>query len=169
MRAIIKKTNIHMILFVIVSVLVPIGVYFFLPLFLKLLSGKKPVSRTALVVAGILFFVSWYLPSPKIQGEYTAFTTHFLGGGIFCGLVWLYITRQLNVKLGWAMNLLGLFFFVSGLGVLNELFELVITSLGFVGLNPSDTWWDLLANTFGAVSGVILYYGIRIFHTNKGK
>jgi glycopeptide antibiotics resistance protein len=36
------------------------------------------------------------------------------------------------------------------LGVANELFELFITQSGLIHLDPSDTWWDLLANTLGA-------------------
>lgn len=38
------------------------------------------------------------------------------------------------------------------LGVANELFELLISQLGILFIDPSDTWWDLLANTLGALS-----------------
>jgi len=46
---------------------------------------------------------------------------------------------------------LSLFALVSMLGVANELFELVIVNLGVAGLALTDTSWDLLMNTLGAL------------------
>ena len=42
--------------------------------------------RWLLYVACLLFFISWYLPSPLIDRQDTSFTTHFVGGGLFTGL-----------------------------------------------------------------------------------
>ena len=44
--------------------------------------------RWWLYAACMLFWVSWYLPSPLIEGRDTSFTTHFVGGGMFTGLLW---------------------------------------------------------------------------------
>ena len=41
--------------------------------------------RWLLYLACGLFFISWYVPSPLIDGQDTAFMTHFIGGGIFTG------------------------------------------------------------------------------------
>ena len=47
--------------------------------------------RWLLYLACVLFFISWYLPSPLIDGRDTSFTTHFVGGGLFTGLLWIYL------------------------------------------------------------------------------
>ena len=47
--------------------------------------------RWWLYAACILFWVSWYLPSPLIEGRDTSFTTHFVGGGMVLreAVLWL--------------------------------------------------------------------------------
>ena len=74
-------------LFFIVSLGVPLVVYFVVP---RLLGAQKDW-KWLLLMACIIFFVSWYLPSPLIDGKQTQFMTHFVGGGIFTGLLWLYV------------------------------------------------------------------------------
>src|SRR3989338_6714019 len=137
-------------IFIIASFVVQVLVYFFLPALIKRYAGKEPVSRLPLLVGGLLFLISWYIPSFDIRGQYTAFTTHFLGG-IYAGFIWLYIISQLHWRPPLFLGLIGLFFLVSGLGIANELFELGVTELKIVNLDPSDTWWDLLANTLGVL------------------
>src|SRR3989344_6084378 len=112
-------------IFKVVSVLVPILIYWLLPKILEQLFGKKPVKKRALLIAGLLFFIAWYLPSPDIHGQYTAFITHIVGGGIFSGFLWLYILKQLQFKLTFVQNLIATLVLVSVLGVANELFEVL--------------------------------------------
>jgi hypothetical protein len=148
-------------LFVFVSIIVPILIYVFLPWFIWAMSGKKPVSRALLAIAGLVFFVSWYLPSPEIQGQDTSAVTHFVGGGIFTGLTWLYIKRQLRWQAHWLVELTSLLALVSLLGVANELFELAIVQIGLVDITLDDTPWDLLMNTLGALTAWLSYVALK--------
>ena len=110
-------------------------------------------SRLLLAAACVLFGVSIFLPSPVIDGESTEFLTHVFGGGVFTGLLWLYFQSHIKTR-PWRVELLTLFALVSSLGVINELFELVMHVLGFNPKSIADTSWDLLANTVG----VFLFY-----------
>jgi hypothetical protein len=150
--------NSLVMIFIFVSIFVPIATYIFLPLCLKRITETKVVNdKKLLIIAGLLFFISWYLPSPEIQGEQTAAVTHFVGGGVFTGIVWLYVKNALRWKANWLMELLGLLALVSLLGVANELFELFLTTAGVVSMTLADTSWDLLMNTLGALAVWFLY------------
>ena len=145
-------------LFVFISVLVPAVIYLALPKTLEVLSGKKAPSTLPLAVGGFLFFISWYLPSPLIHGDFTAFNTHFVGGGLFTGFLWIYIKNHLKLKLHPLYDLLALYALVNALGVANELWELALTELKIFKISPFDTWWDLFANNLGALTLWVLYY-----------
>jgi hypothetical protein len=144
-------------LFLLISILIPLAVYWIAPILVALWSGKKARFQELLLMAGISFFLSWYLPSPLIEGKDTAFTTHFVGGGLFAGCIWLYVKKNLGFQAKIPLELLSLYALVSSLGVANELFELAVVKAGLVRLTPSDTWWDLLANTLGALLFWLLY------------
>lgn len=120
-------------------------------------------SRGLLIAACLLFSLSIFLPSPIIDGEDTEFFTHLLGGGVFTGLIWLYL-RPLIMPRKWYIELLHLFVFVSALGVVNELFELLTHSLGISPKSLTDTSWDLLANTLGVL---LFYAGYRAIKYGK--
>ena len=138
-------------IFLLVSILVPILTYLFLPTLLNQINPQGNPKQILLVLACTLFFVSWYLPSPEIQGEQTAAVTHFIGGGVFTGLIWLYVKTHLRWKAAWPLELVSLLAMVSLLGVANELFELFAVSVGIANLPLTDTSWDLLMNTLGAL------------------
>ena len=57
--------------------------------------------RWLLYCACVLFFISWYLPSPLIEGRDTSFTTHFVGGGLFTGLLWVYLVLAMRWRAHW--------------------------------------------------------------------
>ena len=137
--------------FILISFLAPIIIYFGLPVLLQRFADKKQVSRWPLAVGGVLFFIAWYLPAPLIEGKNTAFFTHVIGGGIFSGFLWLYIKNHLKLKFNIWLDLLCLYILVSTLGATNELFELLANRLHLTTITGFDTWWDLLANTLGAV------------------
>lgn len=150
--------------FQIVSVVVPILLFFLVPVLVKKLGGNDKKHLAWLGAACILFFVSWYLPSPLIDGQDTSFTTHFVGGGVFTGLLWYYLKQSLRWKTWWLTEAFSLFALVSALGVANELFEIILYK-AHVMRTIADTSWDLLANTFGALTVYAVYavisYGCR--------
>ena len=114
-----------------------------------------------LLAACLVFMASWYLPSPLVHGAQTKYITHFVGGGVFCGLLGLYI--MLVKKWRWTMlqELAGLLALVSTLGVVNELAEAVLFWAGKMPQGVSDTTWDLVANTTGAIVFYLLYVAGR--------
>lgn len=139
----------------VVSVVVPLCVY----LVAEKLLGSHPKERWLLLTACSLFFISYFLPSPLVHGQHTQYMTHLVGGGVFSGFLWLYIVR---VK-GWELSLLqevaSLFVLVCTLGVANELFEVVLYWSGHMPAGVSDTSWDLVANTTGALACFVAYKG----------
>lgn len=144
-------------IFLILSIIVPIIVWTVFPLFVGWLSGKSIQRNSTLILACFCYFISWQLPSPLIHGVNTSFTTHLIGGGVFCGLLWLYVQQQLHLKLSWMLELITLYSFVSAFGVANELFELATVEFHLTRLSGADTWWDLFANTLGALVFWIVY------------
>lgn len=135
---------------VLASLVVPLATYLLLPPAVTKLSGKPAPHRWPLLLAGILFAISWYLPSPDAHGIPTSNATHFVGGGIFSGLVWLYLRRQIGWRRSIGIDLVVLYAVVSALGVGNELVELAAVKIGLLDLPLTDTSEDLLANTLGA-------------------
>lgn len=152
-------------IFVVISIFVPFILICGAPYLVERIVKRKARSFKILALAAFLFFISWYLPSPLIEGKYTAFTTHFVGGGMFTALLWIYIRSQFTIRIPIVLDLLALFFLVSGLGVANELFELAVVQLGIARLSGSDTWWDLFANTTDAYTAYLpflLYKNISL-------
>jgi len=135
---------------VLASLVVPLATYLLLPPAVTKLTGKPAPHRWPLLLAGILFAVAWYLPSPDAQGIPTSNATHFVGGGIFSGLVWLYLKQQIRWRRSIGIDLVVLVAVVSTLGVGNELVELGAVKVGLLDLPLTDTSEDLLANTLGA-------------------
>lgn len=117
--------------------------------------------RYVLYVACVLFAVSWYLPSPLIGGKDTAFVTHFVGGGVFTGLYWMYLKFSMDWRAHWLVEAFSLFALVSALGCINELAELLFVQAGIARILLSDTNWDILANTLGSLSVYLAYVGWR--------
>jgi hypothetical protein len=114
-----------------------------------------------LAAACLVYAVSWYIPSPPIDGRDTAFMTHFFGGGVFSGLLWLYLKLILYWRARWFIELATLYVLVSSLGVLNELFEVFLYTQNLMPNGITDASWDLVANTAGALS---FYIGYTISH-----
>lgn len=152
-------------LFFIVSLGVPLVVYFVVP---RLLGAQKDW-KWLLLMACIIFFVSWYLPSPLIDGKQTQFMTHFVGGGVFTGLLWLYVKLVTKWKTRWWVEATSLFALVSALGVANELFEFVLFKLGHMPLGITDTSYDLVANTLGALTVYLVYVAVRRTGQGSGR
>jgi hypothetical protein len=80
-----------------------------------------------------------------------------VGGGIFCGFLWLYVVKSKGLKLCWWQELLSLYALVCSLGVAVELVEVLFLELGYIERNildvrTTDTSWDLVANTAGMLT-----------------
>lgn len=148
-------------MFLLVSILVPLTVYYALNRML----GRDSNSQWLLIIACALFFVSFWLPSPMIYGQNTQFTTHFVGGGLFSGLIWLYVAKaQKWLPKPWYVEAASLFALVCTLGVSNELFELGLFVAGYMPHGIADTSWDLAANTLGAL---MFYLSYKVFYTKR--
>jgi hypothetical protein len=80
---------------------------------------------------------------------------HGLGGGVAAALVFVYLLRIFAIRPSWPVQLVGLFVFVSTLGVLNELGEYAVEllHLAVYSEDTHDTWRDFVANTTGAFIG----------------
>lgn len=146
--------------FQIVSVVVPVVVFCLCWFGLPCLTKDPKPYKWWLIAACIIFFLSWYLPSPLIEGKDTSFTTHFVGGGVFSGLLWYYLKQVFAWHRRWYIEAISLFALVSALGVLNELFEVVLYMLGDM-TTIADTSWDLVANTLGSLVFFVLYSAIH--------
>ena len=147
-------------IFLFVSIVVPLLVFISAPWIVRYFKGNPAGYEWLLFLACSFFFVSWYLPSPLIDGNDTSFTTHFVGGGLFTGLLWLYFKYSLRLRGPWWIEGFTLFALVSALGCVNELFELSIVQTGIHHMTLDDTSWDILANSLGALTiyiGYLLY------------
>lgn len=136
-----------------ISVFVPVTLAFAVPYVLRhhgFTDEKK--HRWLLYFACVLFFISWYLPSPLIEGRDTSFTTHLVGGGLFTGLVWVYLVLATHWRAHWLVMAFSVFALVSALGCINELAELLMVKVGLARITLDDTNWDILANTLGAAA-----------------
>lgn len=138
------------------SVLVPIILFIVLPRYFHDYPEEKQ-ARPWLFMAGALFCIAYYLPSPIIDGMDTHFWTHFIGGGIFSSVLLVYIMRAMGARYSEIEYGIRLFILVSTLGVMNELAEFVLVKLHISQITLADTSWDLVTNTLGAGAGWLMY------------
>lgn len=133
-----------------ISFFVPLTLAFAVPYILRRhgFTDEKKYSWL-LYFACVLFFISWYLPSPLIEGRDTSFITHFVGGGLFTGLFWAYLVSSMKWRAHWLIMAFSIFALVSALGCINELAELFMVKAGIAKIEIDDTNWDILANTLG--------------------
>ncbi len=141
---------------VVISLVFPTFVYLLTPKLLRHFGHNELEYKQILILACLVMFVSWYLPSPLIEGKDTSFTTHFLGGGIFCGLLWFYVKKTLRIREVWYVEVATIYALTCSLGVANELFELLMYKIHIMD-TIADTSWDLLANTLGAFTFYVVY------------
>ena len=134
----------------------PVLIAVLLPQVLRRAFPNEYQYRYLLYAACGLFFVSWYLPSFLIDGQDTSFVTHFIGGGVFTGFLWVYLKKSLNWKSQWFIEAFSLFALVSALGCINELAELILVRTHVATILLSDTSWDIVANTAGA--GIVFVF-----------
>lgn len=144
-------------IFHVISVTVPLAIAVGLPWWLQKQGKKERPYRWLLYAACILFFISWYLPSPLIDGQDTSFVTHFVGGGVFTALLWVYLKKAFRWRTHRVAEVASLFALVSALGAVNELAELYMVQTGIATILLDDTSWDIFANTVGAAAAYLVY------------
>jgi VanZ family protein len=121
--------------------------------------------------AAALWVASVYVPNVPVTDQSNSFSMHFLGG-IIAGILFFFVRKAYKVHFSqWWQEPLMLYFFASGLGVLNELFELFLDQSGIlvVEVHRNDTWWDLTANTLGAFLAYLLALVYRHLPRGRGR
>jgi hypothetical protein len=119
-----------------------------------------------LASAALLWVTSFFLPNIPLTAETETFSQHATGG-VVASILFFAAVRAYGWRFNqWWQLPVSLYFFVSGLGVANELFELLTTKTGLIIIDSSDVWWDLLANTVGAgialaVATASRYYRVK--------
>jgi glycopeptide antibiotics resistance protein len=141
----------------------PIAVFAaLLPFVLPVVCGRLglQVHQTAkwpAFLAAFLSLAAFLIPDVHISSQTTTFQLHFVGGGMYCALLFVYLKRFFGLRINIWVSLLLLFALTSTFGVANELVEFTLNHLGVASVDISDTSWDLLANTSGALFGYVLY------------
>jgi hypothetical protein len=110
----------------------------------------------ALLVQAVASVISLLIPD-RIVGN---FFYHAVGGGVTATLLYVYLLKTYGLSYSWLVELVLLYGFVSGLGVINELAEYAgefAIRVGIFSWDSHDTWRDLAANTLGAIVAWLLY------------
>jgi|GEM_PF-953052 len=126
-----------------------------------------PASFWLPVLAGVLLIVSTLLPNIQISSETSTFQQHFVGGGLYCACLYLYVKRLFGWRVHWFVDLLALFAWVSAFGVANKLVEFAFLKLGLAHIYTGDAYWDLLANTLGGFVGYIVLFKFYLLPGGK--
>lgn len=97
------------------------------------------------------------------------FLLHAVGGGMASASTYEYLRCSLKLNFSLRLQFVGLFFFVSGFGVLNELAEYVaeLSGYGIFSISSQDTWKDFVANTSGAILFWSILLIVRKFRNDK--
>lgn len=161
-----------MIYFVIIPVLLAFVPWFVVRYILATKASRQMTYGQAapyLLPAAACWEVAMQLPVIHISNETQTFGMHSFGGIVACILFYFALKAyRLTFDVWWQKPLM-LYFFASGLGVLNELFELLLNKTGVIvePMHAHDTWWDLTANTLGAAVGFIAIEIYRRIHSKS--
>lgn len=110
-----------------------------------------------MALASIVWLLSQLLPRVSLYGQTDTFIMHTLGG-VVAALLFVYAAESYKIKFQAAWQpWVALYLFTSGLGVLNELFEFLLNTLGVPGVVGGDEWWDLTANTVGSLIAYVVF------------
>lgn len=109
------------------------------------------------LLAAAVYITSLYLPDVDITRETDTFQQHFVGGGVYTAILYVYFSKLLGWRPHWIVALLTLFAWTSALGVVNEVLEFTLVKLNITQINLADTSWDLFANTTGSLTGYAFF------------
>lgn len=116
-----------------------------------------------LVFACLLPLFWMFLPRELLHTREINFLQHAVGGGVAVGFVAIYFLKTLRDHLPFLKNFFVQFVFVfalvSSMGVVNELLEFALDffKIGIFSSDRYDTWFDIVANTSGAMLIFLLY------------
>ena len=102
-----------------------------------------------------VFFGTGYMTGTEFANR----ILHAVGGGVLAFVAYYMAVIDADIKMCSIQFFLLGFLLVSTLGVVNELFELMLDIYTGISFAPHrlDTWFDLLSNTVGIiVSGIFL-------------
>lgn len=110
------------------------------------------------LAGAIILGVLGYMAGHVYDTIFGNFLLHSSGGAAST-LLFIYLFKTLRLSFNWRLTTLFLLGFVCTLGVLNELMEYFLETLGYgpFSFDPHDTWRDLLANTMGMLATWIIY------------
>lgn len=143
-------------------------IFFVVPqLIVRFIDNKPKIDSSVLYLAfAFCLPLIWiFIPKEILEFRSTNFIQHAVGGGVAVGFVSIYFIKNFREKFpfldNFLLQIIFVFSIVSMLGVLNELLEFLLDYLG-IGIFSADrydTWFDLLANTTGAI-GVFVAWAI---------
>lgn len=143
-------------------------VFFIVPqLVVRFVNNVPKLDRTIiyLIFASILPLIWIFLPKEVLTMREVNFIQHAVGGGVAVGFVAIYFIKNFRERFSVFNNILFQLLFVyalvSMLGVGNELLEFLLDYLdiGIFSADRYDTWFDLLANSTGAL-GVFICWAL---------
>jgi hypothetical protein len=131
-----------------------------LDLFLETIKTPKII----LLLISFLLPIFWLtIPLTLLKLRFINFLQHSIGGGVAVTFSIIFVIESLKkdfkILNNFFIQFLIIFFVVSGFGVLNEILEFILDFLkiGIFSADRYDTWYDLLANTFGGIFAFIFY------------
>jgi hypothetical protein len=143
------------------------------PLLVHAIERKKNSWKQGMVwiwIAGgiIALAIALSYADVHLNTGYSNFLLHFFGGGVVSVLWWRYFNTHFLLARTWLQDFMYVWALVCMMGVANELFEFFLDStLGYqFSFDRYDTWWDLVANSLGAIVGWVSTYS---FEKNKSK
>lgn len=142
-------------------------IFFIVPqLIVRFLNQEPKVDSNIiyLIFAACLPLIWIFLPRELASVRQVNFLQHMIGGGVAVAFVSIYFIKSLRENYPIFKNPIFQLFFVyalvSMLGVANEILEFMLDRLkvGIFSTDRYDTWFDLTANTVGAISLYFIYF-----------
>lgn len=147
------------------------SVFFFVvpQLVVKFFSKEAKIDKSIIYLffAFCLPLVWVFLPKEVVTLREVNFIQHAVGGGVAVAFVAIYLIKNFRERFEifnyFLFQLIFVFALVSMLGVVNELLEFLLDTLkiGIFSSDRYDTWYDLVANTSGAMSLFLIYAIIK--------
>jgi hypothetical protein len=126
--------------------------------------------RNVFLILAFCMPLIWpFLDNDFLHLRWVNFLQHMIGGGVAVGFVGLYLLSFYKNSFGniyefsniekFFLEIIFIFMLVSAFGCLNELLEfyLDLLGIGIFSADRYDTWFDIVANTSGAMSIYLIY------------
>ncbi len=151
-------------------------IFFTVPQLIVRYIEKIPKFDSSVIYLAFAFclpLIWMFVPKEIIEFRQINFLQHAVGGGVAVGFISIYFIKNFRERFpvfnNFFFQLIFVFALVSMLGVANELLEFLLDYLG-IGIFSADrydTWFDLLANTSGALGVFLVWAGAKkLFQRN---